>query len=97
MLLDLLSSDAYLVFHIKINEDSCDLLFDALFISLDPKLHVQITEQKIGNNVSEFTHSKWMTKSYYSSPKHVTWLILSSQLGVPVDCCILHILPELYF
>ena len=65
MLLDLLSSDAYLVFHIKINEDSCDLLFDALFISLDPKLHVQITEQKIGNNVSEFTHSKWMTKSYY--------------------------------
>ena len=36
MLLDLLSSDAYLMFHIKINDDSCDLLFDALFISLDP-------------------------------------------------------------
>ena len=30
MLLDLLSSDAYLVFHIKINDDSCDLLFNAL-------------------------------------------------------------------
>ena len=37
MLLDLLSSDSYLVFHIKINDDSCDLLFDVLFISLDPK------------------------------------------------------------
>ena len=37
MLLDLLSSDSYLVFHIKINHDSCDLLFDALFISLDQK------------------------------------------------------------
>ena len=37
MLLDLLSSDAYLVFHIKISDDSCDLLFDALFISSDPK------------------------------------------------------------
>ena len=37
MLLDLLSSDSYLVFHIKINDDSCDLLFDALFISLDQK------------------------------------------------------------
>ena len=37
MLLDLLSSDSYLVFHIKINDDSHDLLFDVLFISLDPK------------------------------------------------------------
>ena len=37
ILLDLLSSDAYLVFHVKINDDSCDLLFDALFISQDPK------------------------------------------------------------
>ena len=37
MLLDLLLSDGYLVFHIKINDDSYDLLFDALFISLDPK------------------------------------------------------------
>ena len=36
MLLDLLS-DAYLVFHIKINDVSCDLLVNALFISLDPK------------------------------------------------------------
>ena len=25
---------------------------------------------KIGNNVSEFMRSNWMTKSYYSSPKH---------------------------
>ena len=24
----------------------------------------------IGNNVSEFTHSNWITLSYYSSPKH---------------------------
>ena len=30
-----LSSDACLLFHIKINDNSCDLLFDALFISLD--------------------------------------------------------------
>ena len=36
MLFDLLS-DAYLMFHIKINDDSCDLLFHSLFISLDPK------------------------------------------------------------
>ena len=36
MLLNPLSSDAYLVFHIKINDDSCDLLFNTLFISLDP-------------------------------------------------------------
>ena len=38
MLLDLLSSNAYLVFNIKINYDSCDLLFDALFISIDPNM-----------------------------------------------------------
>ena len=37
MLLNPLSSDAYLVFHIKINDDLCDSLFHALFISLDPK------------------------------------------------------------
>ena len=37
MLLNPLSSDTYLVFHIKINDDSCDLLFNTLFISLDPK------------------------------------------------------------
>ena len=36
MLLDLLS-DAYLMFHIEINDDSCDLLFHALFSSSDPK------------------------------------------------------------
>ena len=39
VLLSLLSSDVYLVFHIKINDDPCDLLFDTLFISLDPKYH----------------------------------------------------------
>ena len=50
MLLDL--------FHIKINDDSYDLLFDNHFISLDTK-HVQI-RAKIGNNVSEFTHSNWV-------------------------------------
>ena len=37
MLLNLLSSDTYLMIHIKINDDSCDLLFDALFIFLNPK------------------------------------------------------------
>ena len=36
MLLDILS-DAYLMFHIKINDDSCDLLFHTHFISIDPK------------------------------------------------------------
>ena len=25
---------------------------------------------KAGNDVSEFTHSNWITLSYYSSPKH---------------------------
>ena len=35
-----------------------------------PGLFVQITEQKTGNNVSEFTESNWITLSYYSSPKH---------------------------
>ena len=29
---------------------------------------------KIGNNVSEFMHSNWMTKSYYSGPKHKSQL-----------------------
>ena len=29
---------------------------------------------KIGKNVSEFTHSNWMTKSNYSSPKHKSLL-----------------------
>ena len=27
-------------------------------------------EYKAGNDVSEFTHSNWITLSYYSSPKH---------------------------
>ena len=36
MLLDLLS-DTYLIFHFKINDDSCNLLFGNHFISLDPK------------------------------------------------------------
>ena len=29
-----------------------------------------IHEYKAGNDVSEFTHSNWITLSYYSSPKH---------------------------
>ena len=29
-----------------------------------------IHEYKTGNDVSEFTHSNWITLSYYSSPKH---------------------------
>ena len=71
MLLNLLSSDVYLVFHIKINDPSCDLLFDALFISLDQNMTLCTNYRaKIDNNVSEFTHSNWMTKSYYSGPKH---------------------------
>ena len=77
MLLDLLSSDAYLMFHIKINDDSCDLLFiHTLFPWIQNMtlgtIHKYRT--KIGNNVSEFTHSNWMTKSYYSSPKHKSQL-----------------------
>ena len=27
-------------------------------------------EYKTGNDVSEFTHSSWITWSYHSSPKH---------------------------
>ena len=44
------------LFHISINDDSYDLLFDNHFFSLDQKtwLHVQI-RARIGNNVSEFT------------------------------------------
>ena len=34
-----------------------------------PGLHVQITEQKTGNNVSKFKNSNWITQSYYSCPK----------------------------
>ena len=45
MWLDLLSSDFYLVFHIKINDDSCNLPFDALFISLDPKHNSRYNSQ----------------------------------------------------
>ena len=73
MLLDLLS-DAYLMFHIKINDDSCDLLFSCSI--LVPQIQsmtlgtIHKYRVKIGNNVSEFTHSNWMTKYYYSSPKH---------------------------
>ena len=37
MLLNQLSSDTYLMIHIKISDDSSDLLFNALFISLNPK------------------------------------------------------------
>ena len=29
-----------------------------------------IHEYKTGNDVSEFTHSNWITLSYYSSPTH---------------------------
>ena len=36
MLLDLLF-DVYLMFHIKIDDDSCELLFHTHFISLNPK------------------------------------------------------------
>ena len=31
---------------------------------------MQITEQKTGNDVSEFTHLNWIMLSYYSGPKH---------------------------
>ena len=34
---------------------------------------------KIGNNVSEFTHLNWMTKSYYSSPKNKESASIDSQ------------------
>ena len=76
MLLNLLSSDSYfnLVFYIKINYYSCDLLFYALFISLHPKHNSQIAEPNTYNNVSEFTCSNWMTKYYYLSPTHKSLL-----------------------
>ena len=37
--------------------------------------HIQLTlgmnyRAKTSNNMSELTHSNWMTKSYYSSPKN---------------------------
>ena len=70
MLLDLLFSDAYLVFHSKINEDSCDLLFDALFISLDSKHN---SMYKLEQRLVTMSAS-WMTKSYYSGPKHKSQL-----------------------
>ena len=34
---------------------------------------------KIGYNVIEFTHSNWMTKSYYSIPKHKESASIDSQ------------------
>ena len=35
-----------------------------------PLTQCTIHEYKTGNDVSEFTHSNWITLSYYSSPKH---------------------------
>ena len=35
-----------------------------------PLTLVTIHEYKTGNDVSEFTHSNWITLSYYSSPTH---------------------------
>ena len=57
MLLDLLS-DACSMLHIRINDDSCDLLFHTHFISLNPKhdsRHNHKYRVKIGNNVSELS------------------------------------------
>ena len=34
-----------------------------------------IHEYKTGNNVSEFTHSNWITLSYYSSPNTRVWFL----------------------
>ena len=45
---------------------------------------------KTGNNISEFTHSNWITKSYYSSPKHKSllpkYLIHFSHFCIPLLC-----------
>ena len=41
MLFDLLS-DAYLIFHIKINDDSCDLLFQTHFMHLNWEINLII-------------------------------------------------------
>ena len=55
-------------------DKSSDYFFNTYSISLDPNtshwLFVQIknTEQKTGNNVSEFMYSNWITLTYYSSP-----------------------------
>ena len=40
-------------------------------MTLHPKYEYRA---KTGNNVSEFVHSNWMTKSYYSSSKHKSLL-----------------------
>ena len=56
-------------------EKSFDYFFNRHFISLDPNPGtIHKYRAKIGNNVSEFTHSNCMTKSYYSGPKHKSLL-----------------------
>ena len=42
-------------------------------ISID-SMHNSEYRVKIGNIISKFTHSNWITLSYYSSPKHKSLL-----------------------
>ena len=63
--------------HFSMIEKAFDYFFNRNFISLDPKHDSRYNYKyrvKIGNNVSEFMHSNWMTKSYYSDPKHKSLL-----------------------
>ena len=60
----------------SMSDKSFDLLLGVHFISLDQNTcYISLIpctnyRAKTGNNVSEFTHSNWITQSYYSSPKH---------------------------
>ena len=40
-----------------------------------PLTQCTIHEYKTGNNVSKFTHSSWITLSYYSSPNTRVWFL----------------------
>ena len=43
-----------------------------------PLTQCTIHEYKTGNNVSDFTHSNWITLSYYSSPNTRVWFLNAS-------------------
>ena len=50
--------------------DSNDSTISIMF----PLTLCTIHEYKTGNNISEFTHSNWITLSYYSGPTHKSLL-----------------------
>ena len=58
---------------IQLKEESFGLFFDTNFISLDPNTYyipLTLCPNYRVKDVSEFTHSNWITLSCYSSPKH---------------------------